>query len=846
MTDEAVELYLESRRKVRADVLLTSFTDWADLAEAIRKLWRDRAAVTPAVSAKALEITRDATTDEGRLRALDTYVATGIRYVSVQMGVGTLRPRRAEEVLTAGFGDCKDKHTLLVSMLAAVGIRADAVLIDPILEAFDESVPTPAQFSHVITAVDLKPGATTWLDTTLEVAPFGYLTANERDSPALRIPASGPAVLVRTPGDPAPTQVWRTETTGTLGADGRLEATVREVIGGDAEIPVRALFRRAPQSQLVNIVSQMDLPQFYRGKVSDITFTAPEDTARPFQVEYRLVVDSFSNWKEGSIYPPVAFDLPAAPPDKVVVPLQVGPVGERIATARIQVAPAFQLTLPTSTPAEMRIDQEFGTFAGHVSVKGQLVEIERRLTRKMAEVPVDKAEAYRGFAKAVDAVSYRVDLRAFRPWAWNDTATIDWYARATPSISKTLAEAAAAGRRGDYQEAIATARQVTDAEPDSDAAWQMLGWAQFESGDRERGLETLRSRVGLTSIASLSKYYAGRLAVMGRNDEAVAVWNEARKRFPDDSEIPLYLGFAQAQAGRFTDALVTLTPERDRQNESARFHTTLGRAYLGAKQTEAGVAAYRRSAEIDASVNNLNNVAWELAERNAGLDIARTLAERAIAGKTTEVNRVTLANLSDASVRLPTQLAAYWDTLGRVHFRLGAFDVAEQWLRAAWRVSHAFDMASHLEEVYRGTKDTGNQKRYAAFMAIASNPLTGMARLTQIVPDAAERIALTVEARTARETERTTVVAGPVGARGTARVFLAIRKGGIVDDVAFIDGDATLRTLPTSLRSATLPWHAPDDALERVVRRATVVCPPDTSGQCSLLLDPVGNVTSVK
>src|ERR1041384_8227618 len=98
------------------------------------------------------------------------------------------------------YGDCKDKHTLLASMLAATGLRAYPVLLNS-TRKLDVDIPSPGQFDHVISAIPLG-NETLWADTTSEVAPAGLLSPNLRNKKALMIPTAGPARLETTPADP--------------------------------------------------------------------------------------------------------------------------------------------------------------------------------------------------------------------------------------------------------------------------------------------------------------------------------------------------------------------------------------------------------------------------------------------------------------------------------------------------------------------------------------------------------------------------------------------------------------------------------------------------------------------
>jgi len=81
-------------------------------------------AVTPAIRAKATELTAGLTGDDEKIRALYAFVSARIHYVALSFGIGRYRPHPAEEVLDNEYGDCKDKHTLLAALLKAAGYDA--------------------------------------------------------------------------------------------------------------------------------------------------------------------------------------------------------------------------------------------------------------------------------------------------------------------------------------------------------------------------------------------------------------------------------------------------------------------------------------------------------------------------------------------------------------------------------------------------------------------------------------------------------------------------------------------------------------------------------------------------
>ncbi len=136
-----------------------------------------------------------------KVKALYDFVSRDFRYVSLSFGLGRYQPHAASEVLANGYGDCKDKNTLLAALLAAQGFDSTSVLIGS-QHKLDPDIPSPSQFDHVITRVNVD-GQEIWLDSTNGVAPFRMLAFPLRDKQALAVAPDGGSALVRTPAEPA-------------------------------------------------------------------------------------------------------------------------------------------------------------------------------------------------------------------------------------------------------------------------------------------------------------------------------------------------------------------------------------------------------------------------------------------------------------------------------------------------------------------------------------------------------------------------------------------------------------------------------------------------------------------
>lgn len=197
-------------------------------------------------------------------------------------------------------------------------------------------------------------------------------------------------------------------------------------------------------------------------------------------------------------------------------------------------------------------------------------------------------------------------------------------------------------------------------------------------------------------------------------------------------------------------------------------------------------------------------------------------------------------------------LAAFWDTLGWVHFRMGNFDQAEKYLNAAWMLSLGGVEADHLGQVY----EHQNKKlaairmyRRALFCFPLQGPLGGgepaktRERLERLSPGASatERNSF-AEVSDEVNKIRTVKLARLVPGKANADFFLILtwdpKTSSVkVDDVKFIAGSEDMRSADKALKSETFKLAFPDAAPARILRRGTLGC-YEYSGCSFILLFP--------
>lgn len=181
-------------------VHVSTFQSWEELGKWYWGLARDQLDVDEGVRKKVAELTKDKTTDLEKVRAIYHY-AIGLRYVALEFGLEGIKPRRCALTMARGWGDCKDKATIIVTMLRELGIPSTLVLVRTGMRGDlpKGAPPSLGVFDHAIAYV---PSLDLYLDGTAEGTGSTELPAMDRGSVALQI-NEGKAKLVRLP-DPAP------------------------------------------------------------------------------------------------------------------------------------------------------------------------------------------------------------------------------------------------------------------------------------------------------------------------------------------------------------------------------------------------------------------------------------------------------------------------------------------------------------------------------------------------------------------------------------------------------------------------------------------------------------------
>jgi transglutaminase-like putative cysteine protease len=257
---------------------------WSDVASWFAMLASTRLASTPELAAKAKEL--------GDLRACARFAQLDVRYVAVEIGIGGYQPHHAADVFRNRFGDCKDKATLLRTMLKERGIESHYVLVHTTRGMTEPSFPTIAAFNHVIVAVR-ENGKLTFFDPTSTTTPYGQLPSYLQASRGLLVTDNG-GELVDLPSHPPETSELRRVARMKLDEQGVLRGTIEETRTGSLAAEFRGYLQPLNAAERVRFVEQFLAHHLGNHTTSDVRIEQLEDVSVPLVIRYSIVANDYA------------------------------------------------------------------------------------------------------------------------------------------------------------------------------------------------------------------------------------------------------------------------------------------------------------------------------------------------------------------------------------------------------------------------------------------------------------------------------------------------------------------------------------------------------------------------
>ncbi len=193
-------------------------SSWKSFGSWIGNLYNGLDVLPPERQQFFQQLVKNAPDEKEKIKQIYNYLQQNFRYVSIQLGVGGLKPFPADFTDKKKYGDCKGLSNYMKAALKSVGIKSYVAIINAEFndEPVDPDFPTN-DFNHVILCI---PGSkdSTWLECTSSTTEFGELGTFTENRYALLITEDGGA-LVPTPKSVSSANTLSTTTRVTLSND---------------------------------------------------------------------------------------------------------------------------------------------------------------------------------------------------------------------------------------------------------------------------------------------------------------------------------------------------------------------------------------------------------------------------------------------------------------------------------------------------------------------------------------------------------------------------------------------------------------------------------------------------
>ena len=395
------------------------FASWESMGSWYGNLIRGQVDASEPIKQEVNALTAGKTGQLQKMQAIAGFVQHDIRYVAIELGIGSWQPHASPDVFSHRYGDCKDKATLMHAMLREIGVDSYHVLINTQRGSVTSETPAHNGFNHAILAIKLpddvkdpsliavmqhpKPARILFFDPTDELTPFGQIRGQLQANYALLVAQEG-GELIELPQQPSAMNSIQRVGKLTLDAKGMLKGDVQEMRLGDRASSERwrlhSVTNNADRIKPIESLLAGSLSSFQIVQATLVNF---EQTDRPFGFNYTFRADNYAKVAGNLLLvrPRVLGSkssgiLETKEPRKF--PLEfVGPLRD---------TDSFDIALPPGyevdeLPPPMDVDYSFGSYHSKTEARGQILHYTRSMEIKELSVPVSKMDELRKFYRMI-------------------------------------------------------------------------------------------------------------------------------------------------------------------------------------------------------------------------------------------------------------------------------------------------------------------------------------------------------------------------------------------------------------------------------------------------------------
>jgi hypothetical protein len=285
------EMAMAPPRQFAKRLIVSTVPTWEEMSRHFWKMVDEKCVVEDSISDLVAEITDGLTTNEDKIRAIHYWILENVRYLGIAMDRGAfLEPHFASYTLEKEYGICRDKATLMITMLKEIGVPSWMVAINP-SHRMDTEIPT-VFFEHGIVAIKGGDGEYLYIDPTIEETREVY--ASYVGDRHLLVATEEGENLRQAPHVPATDNAGDIMDRATLSSDGAIAGNVTITGSGFYELILRTVNKNMGPEQFEDTAEQMVQSIYPGAELRSFSVTDADDLYEPTMIELSYHIDDYA------------------------------------------------------------------------------------------------------------------------------------------------------------------------------------------------------------------------------------------------------------------------------------------------------------------------------------------------------------------------------------------------------------------------------------------------------------------------------------------------------------------------------------------------------------------------
>jgi len=384
-------------------------SQWKAIGAWMTSLEADRPKPSPEISAEVQSLIAGAPDFYAKLSRITESIQKNIRYFIVERGIGGLQANYAADIYRNRYGDCKDKTTLLISMLQVAGIHGYYLMVDDRRGVVDPKAPSLAG-NHMITAIEVpadvqdarlkaivqgKNGKRYLIfDPTNERVPVGIIPEYEQGSFG-SLAAGDASQVIGLPVLEPDANTNERRGKFILAPDGTLTGSVDTIRNGAGGGELRNALKYSDDKERREALETSVAHDVPGVVLNSFEYVQPPALDKPIEIHYKMTAAQYAH-QAGPLLlvRPRVVGSDASPFDDKPrkVPIDLGSTGHWHDSFDIALPPGYVVD---ETPDPVDLDVGFATYHSTITSKDNQLHYERDYVLRKVELAASDAGVYR-------------------------------------------------------------------------------------------------------------------------------------------------------------------------------------------------------------------------------------------------------------------------------------------------------------------------------------------------------------------------------------------------------------------------------------------------------------------